>query len=111
MSVPSLLSDSLVRKLFQGGLAGIIATIPMSISMQAGWMMLPKWEKYPLPPRLITEKVAEKAGIENDLSEGQLVTASILSHFGYGAVTGGIYGLLEPKIPLRSEAKGILAGL
>ena len=97
--------------MFQGALAGVIATVPMSISMQAGWMLLPTREKYPLPPRLITERVAERVGIEDDLSEAQLVTVSILSHFGYGAVTGAIYALFEQKIPLRREAKGIIAGL
>lgn len=98
-------------KLLNGAVAGFIATGPMSISMLMGWMFLPKREQYPLPPRLITEEISEKVGIEGRMSENELVGLSIFSHFGYGALTGSIYALFAPKIPLHPRFKGALAGL
>lgn len=89
----------------------MIATIPMSVSMLIGWMLLPRREKYHLPPRLITEEISERVGIEDQLSEKQLTSASVLSHFGYGALTGSTYALLEQRIPLQSSLKGGLAGV
>ena len=104
-------SDLMLRKLLQGALAGLTATAPMSISMVVGWSLLPRREKYPLPPRLITEQLAEQVGVEDQLSEPQLVGLTVLSHFGYGAVFGAIYALIEYQIPLHFSLKGALAGL
>lgn len=49
--------------LLQGAAAGFVATAPMSASMLLGWMLWPEREKYPLPPRLITDQITERAGI------------------------------------------------
>ena len=99
------------RKLLQGGLAGFVATAPMSVSMLIGWMLLPKREKYPLPPRLITGKVTERLGIKNRLSEDQLAALTVLSHFGYGALFGSIYTYFDQKIRMDPAMKGAFAGL
>ncbi|HEX2997697.1 MAG TPA: DUF6789 family protein [Anaerolineales bacterium] len=100
-----------MRRLFKGAMAGLVATIPMSISMLIGWSLLPRREKYHLPPRLLTEEIAERAGIEGRMSEAELTSASVLSHFGYGALAGSTYALLERKIPVASSLKGGVAGL
>jgi uncharacterized membrane protein YagU involved in acid resistance len=99
------------RKLFTGALAGFAATAPMSITMLVGWMLLPKREKYPLPPRLITEEITERVGLEDDMTENELVGLTIFSHFGYGAVFGSIYVALSERVPMHSTLKGALAGL
>jgi putative membrane protein len=79
--------------------------------MVTGWQFLPATEKYPLPPLQITGQIAGRVGVEDQLSEGQLVTATLLSHFGYGALFGSVYAALEQKIPLLPSVKGILTGL
>jgi uncharacterized membrane protein YagU involved in acid resistance len=105
-------SDPMLRKLLKGALAGFIATAPMSISMLVGWRLLPKREKYHLPPRLIIEEITERMGIEAHMSENELVGMTIFSHFGYGAVFGATYyALFEHQIPLHSSLKGALAGV
>ncbi|HUE98742.1 MAG TPA: DUF6789 family protein [Anaerolineales bacterium] len=104
-------SDLSFLKLLQGAAAGFIATAPMSISMLVGWKLLPEREKYPLPPRLITEDIVERVGIEDRLSEGELVGLTIFSHFGYGALFGSIYTLFVEKLPVPSILKGGFAGL
>ena len=109
MSIPSSRSSS--RKLLKGALAGFVATVPMSLSMLIGWMLLPRREKYHLPPRLITEDITEQLGIEDEISEDQLIAATVASHFGYGALVGSIYALLEQRLPIYSGFKGVLAGL
>jgi hypothetical protein len=100
-----------LRKLLQGALAGFIATAPMSLCMVMGWRLLPRREKYPLPPWLITEEIAERVGIEDDMSEPGLVGLTLLSHFGYGAMFGAVYALFQHQISLHSSLKGILTGL
>ena len=109
MSIPSSSSSS--RKLLKGALAGFVATVPMSLSLLVGWMLLPRREKYHLPPRLITEEITEQLGIEDERSEDQLIVATVASHFGYGALVGSIYALLEQRLPIYSGFKGVLAGL
>jgi uncharacterized membrane protein YagU involved in acid resistance len=83
----------------------------MTITMLVGWRLLPRHEKYPLPPREITEEIAERVGIKDQMNEGELVASSLVSHFGYGALTGAGYGLVEQNFPLPSSIKGTLAGL
>ena len=56
-------SDVSLQKLLRGALAGFVATAPMSLSMLIGWRLLPKREKYHLPPRLITEEITERTRI------------------------------------------------
>ncbi len=104
-------SDRSFRKLFKGALAGFIATAPMSISMVLGWRFLPRREKYHLPPRLITGEIAEQVGIEDQMSENELIGLTILSHFGYGAVFGVFYALFENRLPIHSSLKGSSAGV
>jgi uncharacterized membrane protein YagU involved in acid resistance len=104
-------SDLWFRKLLQGALAGFIATAPMSLSMVLGWRLLPTREKYHLPPRLITEEITERVGIEDHMGEKELVGFTIFSHFGYGAVFGAAYALVEDRIPVYSSLKGALAGV
>ena len=98
------------RKLLWGAAAGFIATAPMSLTMLLGWRMLPQPERYPLPPRLITEELSERAGIRGHLDENQLVGLTVFSHFGYGAVFGAIYALFD-GVSIHSRLRGILAGL
>jgi uncharacterized membrane protein YagU involved in acid resistance len=103
--------DFSLRKLIKGAIAGFVATASMSISMLVGWRLLPEREKHPLPPRLITEEITERAGIEDYLTENELIGLTILSHFGYGALFGSIYALFDERISIRSSLKGALAGL
>lgn len=100
-----------LRKLLHGALAGFVATAPMSLSMVLGWRVLPKREKYHLPPRLITEEIAEQVGIDDRMSENELIGLTIFSHFGYGAAFGAVYALYEQRIPVHSSLKGTLTGI
>lgn len=83
----------------------------MSLVMLIGWTLLPQQEKYPLPPRLISEEIAERLGLEDRMGEGELVRLTIFSHFGYGALFGSVYALFDNRIPMHSSLRGALAGM
>jgi uncharacterized membrane protein YagU involved in acid resistance len=72
-------------------MAGIAATVAMTIAMDAMFRHLRPRERYPLPPRELTERAAEIARVKHKASENALHTATLISHFGFGAATGMLY--------------------
>jgi uncharacterized membrane protein YagU involved in acid resistance len=72
---------------------------------------LPLAQRYPLPPREITGKIAAKAGVRDELSESGESAATLLSHFGYGSAAGLLYAFLTGNVTLPGVLKGILFGL
>jgi NAD(P)-dependent dehydrogenase (short-subunit alcohol dehydrogenase family)/uncharacterized membrane protein YagU involved in acid resistance len=82
----------------------------MTMLMQAGFSLLPRRERYPLPPRQIAMQVAEATGVRRELSERQKTLVTLFSHFLYGATTGAIYTLLLGRRQ-SSTSKGTAYGL
>ena len=99
------------RPLLQGAFAGFAGTIPMTIFMLATQRFLPRGERYDLPPEIITQDLADKADIRYRMNKAQILAATTLSHFGYGATMGVLYSLLVEKIALPAVVKGIIFGL
>ena len=60
-----------MNDLLQGATAGCVATIPMTVAMEVMHRRLPDEEQYPLPPRTVAMRVAEEAGVEEDLDEDE----------------------------------------
>lgn len=100
-----------LRKLLKGAFAGFVGTAPMTAVMVTGWQLLPAGEKYSLPPRQITGEIAERVGLAGRMNEEQMVAATLFSHFGYGALFGFVYAMLEQRVPLPPSMRGMLAGL
>lgn len=98
-------------QLFAGTIAGLVATIPMTIFMLIMHRILPAWQRYALPPEEITKEMAERADVRQYMDKQQLLGASLASHFGYGATMGTLYSTLTRKIALPPVFKGILFGL
>jgi hypothetical protein len=97
--------------LLQGALAGILATVPMTLFMGGAHYLLPKRQRYPLPPRLITLQAAEKVGLKDTVKEEPIFTLTTsAAHFAYGADGGILYSLLARRIPLNTILKGFLFG-
>jgi putative membrane protein len=111
MLVTRLQSDSITSRMLKGAGAGLIATVPMTLSMILGWRLLPAREKYPLPPQQITEEFAERLNIKDHVNAQRRDVTALILHFMYGMTAGSMYGLLEQKIPLEERFKGSLAGL
>ena len=52
-----------MNRILLGALAGLAATAPMTLAMKLMHEALPRHEQYPLPPRQVTEGMAEKSGV------------------------------------------------
>ena len=94
-----------------GGLAGLVATAPMSAVMLGLRRLLPRVEQYALPPRQITVAATRKAGVEEHFDEPVSSLMTVLAHFGYGAAAGALYAPLSRRAPLPPVAAGIAYGL
>ena len=84
-----------MNRILLGALAGLAATAPMTLAMKLMHEQLPRGEKYPLPPRQVTEGIAEKAGVREHMDEEERAAATWVSHFAYGAACGALYGALS----------------
>ncbi len=96
----------------RSALAGCAATLPMSVWMLAAqhWL-LPRRERYPLPPEQITEHAAEATGLDAVAgNEPVLKAATVVNHFAYGAAAGSLYTPLR-TLPGSPVLKGVLLGL
>lgn len=79
-------------RLLLGGIAGICATMAMTMAMRFLHGMLPADERYPLPPR---ELVSAFRGRRPD----RPTAATLLSHFAFGALAGALFAALPRRVP------------
>ncbi len=100
-----------VTNVARAAAAGCAATLPMTLVMEGIRRLLPRHEQYTLPPREVTERVAEQVGFEPHLGETERNVLTAASHFAYGAAMGGIYGAVGDLMPLPPIARGALFGL
>ncbi len=91
--------------------AGFVATAPMTLFMLATQRLLPKGQRYELPPELITKELAQRAQLQVHLKKKQILIGTLLSHFAYGAVVGALYRPLEKQESIPAPVKGTLFGL
>ena len=83
---------NLANRILLGALAGVVGTAAMTGAMRALHRRLAPDERYPLPPREITERVLPESTTEQTLR-----TSTIASHFGYGAGMGALYALATSR--------------
>lgn len=94
-----------------GSIAGLAATVPMTVVMKFLHHRLPAHEQYPLPPRQITRNVARKAHVEEALEPGpQWDAATYVNHFAYGSAVGAAYAAVGHHLPGPPAFRGILFG-
>ncbi len=94
--------EPLSSRLLVGAIAGFVGTAAMTAVMRRMHGRLPTNERYPLPPREITETIAEPRG------ETTAEDLSLAAHFAFGAATGSLLGAPEGKMSL---GRGLLGGL
>lgn len=101
-----------MNRLLAGALAGFVATIPMTAAMVAMHRRLPRRERYPLPPREITDVLMDEAvGPDDRPREEGMRALTLAAHFGYGAAAGSLFGPIAPVTPVRAAAAGVAYGL
>ena len=95
----------------QGAVAGFAGTVPMTVFMLLTQRFLPKGQRYALPPEIITKELAHRAHVRQHMNKMQVLGATTIAHFGYGAMTGLLYAPFANKLPLPAIVKGLLFGL
>jgi hypothetical protein len=100
-----------MNRLLTGAVAGLGATIPMTVAMKLMHDQLPEGEQYPLPPRPIAMTVADKAGVDDELDETGRRGFTAVSHFAFGTASGALFGLVAPAAPLAAPAAGVAYGV
>jgi uncharacterized membrane protein YagU involved in acid resistance len=85
-------------RLASGAVAGVIATVPMTVVMEVLRRALPPAGRDPLPPRRVILGLARKLGLAKHLDTTEREGITWAGHFGYGAGTGAAYGLLDPAL-------------
>jgi hypothetical protein len=68
---------------------------------------LPRKEQYPLPPRTITMRAAQTAGIQHKLDDEERFNLSLAAHFAMGATAGAEFAFL----PRQHVVAGIFTGV
>jgi len=87
----------MIEKAVAGAIAGLRATIPMTLVMETIFRNLPWYQRYPLPPRKVTMELAETLGVKQELNEPQRHALTLASHLGYGAAMGVLYSLTAQR--------------
>lgn len=88
-----------MNRYLAGAIGGLLATVPMTLTMEALHRRLPREQRYPLPPREITQDLLHKAeAADTRLDDTQLAELSLASHFAYGAVAGALYPVTRRHI-------------
>ena len=88
-----------MQRLLFGAIAGVCATMAMTSGMRLLFGRLGRRERYPLPPREITEELVPAP-------RRALPGLTVLAHFAYGALAGALYTLLP-----RALRQGPLYGV
>jgi hypothetical protein len=90
----------LATRLLYGGIAGFVATLAMTSVMARLHRRLPEKERYPLPPREITERVT--GGDDATVRDRAMV-----AHFLYGGACGAMLAAVRGQLRI---AEGASAG-
>jgi hypothetical protein len=100
-----------MNRILLGALAGLAATVPMSLAMKLMHEQLPEHEQYPLPPRAVTMEIAEGAGVKEELDEPEREGLTWAAHFAYGAACGAAYAPLARRGGLPPVVSGAAFGV
>ncbi len=102
---------TVLTSIAKGGISGLVAVAPMTLTMALLHGKSPWHRRDPLPPREITEELAERTGVRNEMGEPAVRAASMANHFAYGAATGAVYGLVARRVGLPGAVSGVLFAL
>jgi len=94
-----------------GAIAGLAGTVAMTAAMRTMFRALPERDRYPLPPRLITDRVVGPTGVMDAMDEAERRDLTLALHYGYGAAAGALYPAVARKVGGPAVATGIGYGL
>jgi uncharacterized membrane protein YagU involved in acid resistance len=91
-----------------GCVAGLLATVPMTAAMVRLHRRLPLFQRYALPPRIITDGVVSRLPLAGRHIPSNAPERALAAHFAFGAATGTLYGLGTAH---RHANSGIMSGV
>jgi uncharacterized membrane protein YagU involved in acid resistance len=102
-----------LRGVMVGALAGAVATGPMTGVMVLIHRWLPEERGERLAPEKVVEDVAESVGAEEVVEDVGKERVVWISHYGFGAAMGAIYGavMTQPRPVAERVASGVVFGL
>jgi len=95
----------------RGAVAGFAATLPMTAVMFAVQLVLPRSSQIRPEPRIITDKLLQRANIYRETTERARKLAALVSHFAYGAACGAVCATVAGARLQSSSSAGLLSGL
>lgn len=95
----------------RGAAAGFLATIPMTVLMDAAHRQLPWHERGALPPRDVALELARRVRMLPYLDESERRLLTLAAHLGYGASMGALYTAIAPRQLARKPLGGAAFGL
>lgn len=104
-------TDDVWRDALAGAVAGFLATVPMTMAMEAMFRRLPRRERYALPPSQLTVRVIERGEMGRRLPRRPHTALTLGVHFAIGAAGGMVAGPFVRRLPLPRPLSGMLAGI
>lgn len=98
---PGLEFSPLIRQMLLGACAGVAGTVAMTAVMRRLHERLPPSQRYPLPPRELTDRIVPRGLKSGDEDAREQWTT--LAHFGYGAAVGACF-------PVVARGSGMVVG-
>ena len=92
----------LATRLLLGGIAGFVATLPMTATVRAIHRGLPERERYPATPRELIDSTAD--ALDADLPEDTARDLTLSAHYAYGAAVGALVAAAAPRPSLPAGA-------
>lgn len=90
-------------RLLLGAVAGMAATLPMTMAMRALHRRLPPRQRYPAPPRELIDSAAGER-LQDDAARDLTLGA----HYAYGAASGALIAAAAPRLgPAAGAAAGV----
>ena len=101
--------NATIQRTTAGGLAGLVATVPMTLVMAAVERgLMPTLQ--PLAPKQIVRNTAKRVK-GSHISRRKRNLLGWIAHFAFGTTTGAIYPLVSSAAPAPAAVKGGMYGL
>lgn len=94
-----------------GAVAGVVATAAMTVVAAALFERLPRQQRYPLPPRELTERVMRSFPGDGTENESSVRAATLLSHTAFGAAAGAVFAPLASRSTGKAAVGGVVYAL
>lgn len=96
-----------MNRYLAGGVAGVVATAVMTVTISAGkaagLLHIP-------PPEQVTTRVTDIAGVDNQAPASEFTVGSLIAHHAFGATGGVAYTLVRRFLPASTPLAGLSFG-